>query len=284
MTGRRDWGLPDLPTGRIIAGNYLRYLRDRAGRSFAGVCGTAGLTHTEMSRIESGSRPLPQKVAETLLAGYGVGEPGRCGFAGFLHETESAIKYAAAPRDRAFDCGTGWPDRLAALEQRAVDARLCAQRFVPGFLRTPGYTARIADRPDPTGLQITRPSVIGACPTVVLGEAVLLRPLGAPSAFAAQMQYVLGAVDAQLIRLRILPLDAAAHSEFPEQFGEFVLPDGGRVYAAEGDYATYYSGRAAEERLGAILAAVTEAALPEDQSREYLRLTRDKASAGDRLR
>ncbi|MCX5103612.1 hypothetical protein [Streptomyces sp. NBC_00439] len=63
-----------------------------------------------------------------------------------------------------------------------------------------------------------------------------------------------------------------------------VLPSGVRVYAAESDGATYYSGLTAEGRMGGFLADVTKAALPEDKSLERLRLAREKALAGDRLR
>ncbi|MGY3056202.1 transcriptional regulator with XRE-family HTH domain [Streptomyces sp. TE3672] len=286
MTDRRHWALPDTPTGQIIAGNYVRYLRESRGLRVADVHELAGLSHTTMSRTESGVRPLSWKEAETLLAGlYKVPEPARRGFARFLYETAFAIKYRKVlPLDKAVDHTTGWPDRLAALEHRAKNARIYAQRLVPGFLRTPGYTARITDQPDPAHLQITRPATTGTRPTVVLEESVLMRLLGAPPVFAAQMQYLIDAVDERLITVRVLPLDSAVHGEFPEHLAEFVLPKGTRVYAAESHHATYYSGLTWERRMGGFLAHVTSAALPENESLELLRLARDKALAGDRLR
>jgi transcriptional regulator with XRE-family HTH domain len=286
VNGRRDWGLPDLPTGQIIAGNYIRYLRDNRGLTVADVCGLTGLSSTTMSRTESGARPLSQDEAEALLAGpYQVPEPARRGFARCLYETAFAVKYREVqPVHRAVDHTTGWPDRLAALEHRATEACVYAQRLVPGFLRTPAYSARVIDPPDPTDLQITHPATIGTHTTVVLEESVLMRLLGAPLMFAEQMKYLIGAATEQLITLRVLPLDSAVHGEFPEHLAQFVLPNGTRVYAAESDQATYYSGLTAERRMGGFLARVTEAALPEDQSREYLRLARDKALAGDRIR
>ncbi|MEV1042348.1 helix-turn-helix transcriptional regulator [Streptomyces sp. NPDC050204] len=286
MTGRLEWGLPDLPTGQIIAGNYLRHLRDSRGLRVADVRGLAGLSHSSMSRTESGARPLSKDEAEALLAGpYKVPEPARRGFARFLYEAAFAVKYPEVlPADRAVDDTTGWPDRLAALEHRATEARVYAQRLVPGFLRTPGYTAKIADTPDPTDLQITRPATIGTRTTVVLEESVLMRLLGAPLMFAEQVQYLIDAATEQHITVRVLPLDSPVHGEFPEHLAEFVLPNGTRVYAAESDQATYYSGLTAERRMGGFLARVTEAALPEDESLERLRLARDMVLGGDRLR
>ncbi|MFF3786329.1 Scr1 family TA system antitoxin-like transcriptional regulator [Streptomyces sp. NPDC001933] len=286
MTGRSDWELPDVPTGQIIAGNYVRYLRDNLGLRNADVCGLAGLSHTSMSCTESGARPLSQEEAETLLAGpYQVPESGRRGFARFLSETAFAVRFREVlPLDKAVDHTTGWPDRLAALEHRATKACVYAPRLVPGFLRTPGYSARLIDQPDPTDLQIARPTTIGTHTTVVLEESVLMRILGAPPMFAEQMQYLIGAAAEQLITLRVLPLDSAVHGDFPEQLAEFVLPSGARVYAAESDHATYYSGLTEERRLGGFLARVTEAALPQDASLTRLRLARDKALGGNRLR
>lgn len=212
-------------------------------------------------------------------------EPARRGFAQYLYETAFAIKYREVePVDRAVDYTTGWPDRLAALEHRATGACVYAQRLIPGFLRTPGYSARIIDPPDATDLQITHPATIGTHTTVVLEESVLMRLLGAPLMFAEQMKYLIGAAAEQLITLRVLPLDSAVHGEFPEHLAELVLPSGVRVYAAESDGATYYSGLTAEGRMGGFLADVTKAALPEDKSLERLRLAREKALAGDRLR
>ncbi|MFF3957467.1 Scr1 family TA system antitoxin-like transcriptional regulator [Streptomyces sp. NPDC001890] len=286
MTGLSNWELPELPTGQIIAGNYVRYLRDNLGLRNADVCGLAGLSHTSMSRTESGARPLSQEEAETLLAGpYQVPESGRRGFARFLSETACAVKHREMlPLAMAVDHTTGWPDRLAALEHRATKACVYAQRLVPAFLRTPGYSTRIIDQPDPIDLQITRPAAIGTRTTVVLEESVLMRLLGAPHLFAEQMTYLIGAVAEQLITVRVLPLDSAVHGEFPEHLAEFLLPNGAKVYAAESDHATYYSGLTAERRMGGFLARVTEASLSQDESLKRLRLARDKALGGDRLR
>ncbi|MGW1411883.1 Scr1 family TA system antitoxin-like transcriptional regulator [Streptomyces sp. NPDC002403] len=285
MTGRLDWEMPDVPTSQIVAGNYVRYLRNRLHLKVSDVRGPAGPSHATMSRTESGARPLSQEEAETLLAAYRVSEPGRRGFARFLYETAFAVKYREVlPLDKAVDHTTGWPDRLAALEHRATAALVYAQRLVPGFLRTPDYTARLIDSPDPTDLQITRPATIGASTTVVLEESVLMRLLGAPPMFAAQLQYLIDAVDNQSIAVRVLPLDSAVHGEFPEHLAELILPNDTRIYAAESQHATYYSGPVAERRMGGFLARVTEAALPEDESRELLRLAREKSLAGDRLR
>ncbi|MEE1741160.1 Scr1 family TA system antitoxin-like transcriptional regulator [Streptomyces sp. BE147] len=283
MTGRRGWGLSDLPTGQIVAGAFVQYWRESRRLGIADVRGPVRLSHSEMSRVESGSRPLTPAEADTLLAGpYQVTAPGREGFARLLHEVAFAVKHPAVPVHMVSDSGAGWTDRVAALEHRAIRARVYSQRLIPGFLRTPDYTAHLPLPPDEHA-QITRPASIGECTAVVLEEAVLTYPLGGPAVFAGQIQHLIDAVDDRRIQLRIHPVDSDVHGEI-EHLTEFVLPDGTWIYAIEDSHATYHSGLTAERRMGSFLDRVTAAALPEDRSRELLRLALDKTLAGDRLR
>ena len=129
---RRTWGLPDLPTAQIVAGNYLRYLRESHGLQVSDVCRLIGVSHSEMTRIESGSRPLTQQQAHTLLAGpYQVSPAARDGFDQYLYEAPFM------PQGVMVDAGVGWPDRLAALEHRAVAGRIYAERLIPGLCGPP---------------------------------------------------------------------------------------------------------------------------------------------------
>ncbi|MER6719885.1 Scr1 family TA system antitoxin-like transcriptional regulator [Streptomyces halstedii] len=285
MTARRTPGVPSLPTGQIVAGSYLRFLRQSRGLTLATVCGLLGLSHTAMRGVESGSRPLTWHQAETLLAGpYRVPEHKREGFARLLHGTASHLENEQPPAHVITDSSTGWQDRLAALQHRA-DAGRVVDRLFPEFLRTPGYTALLDTAPDPSSPQITYPTSIGAPGTlVVLEESALLSPYGGPAIFAEQLQGLLTAVRLGHIRIRILPLDALDHGEIA-RVTEIRLPGGTLLYAIPDMCGvTYHSGVPAEERLGEVLRRVTKAALSAAESQTYVQRTLDAALAGAPLR
>lgn len=282
MTRRRSWGLPDLPTGQIVAGNYLRHLRESNRFPSATVCRLLGLSHRELNRVESGSRALTRQQAESLLAGpYQVPSASREGFARFLHE--AAFNVAHDGRSQVItDYGPGWLDRLAALEHLAHQGHVL-HRHVPEFLQTSAYRA-ICDVPDQKDLQLTHPTSIGVPGTmVVLDEAVLLSPYGRPALLAEQLSHLLDAVRLGHIRLRILPLSAPVHGE-TGQLTEMRLPGETLIYAIADMYGvTYRSGLQEEQRLGDSLRRVTDAALPEAESHTYVQRALDAARAGTPL-
>ncbi|MFF8917407.1 Scr1 family TA system antitoxin-like transcriptional regulator [Streptomyces sp. NPDC015032] len=272
MKTRRSLGMADPPTGRVVTGTYLRYLREANKLTAAEVHGRAHMSHSDLSRVESGGRALALSEAAMLLAGrYGISEADFEGVVRFISETEWYVKerFPSPYPYVAVDGHQGWEDRLAAVEQRADAARFFSTWLVPTFLRIPGYPNAL------TGLRagahrIPRPEGIGAGGAmVVLEKSVLARAWRGP-VFADQILHLITAVDQGRIRLRILPLDAQLNP-LPAALTEYVLPGGMVLYATEeAESTTYQSGLAAESRFGGFLDRAVDASVAEAESRELL--------------
>ncbi|MFI5752333.1 Scr1 family TA system antitoxin-like transcriptional regulator [Streptomyces sp. NPDC051644] len=275
-------GMSDAPTGRVVVGSYLRCLRDANTLSVARVRGRARMSHSDLSRVESGGRALSLSEAANLLVGqYGVSEDDLEGFIRFLSETEWYVKerFPSPYPYVAVDGHQGWEDRLAAVEQRSAAARFFSMWLIPAFLRIPGYPTALIDL-RAGERQILRPESIGASGTmVVLEESVLARASRGP-VIVDQIQHLITAVDQGCIRLRILPLDAQINS-LPATLTEYALPDGIALYAIEeAEGTTYHSGLAAESRFGRLLDRAVNTSVTEAKSRELLLHARKAALDG----
>ncbi|MFE5094645.1 Scr1 family TA system antitoxin-like transcriptional regulator [Streptomyces sp. NPDC056638] len=277
MSTRRTLGMADPPTGRVVTGNYLRYLREDNKLTAAEVRGRVPLSNSAMSRIESAGRAVSASEATALLSAYGVTE-----HEGFIRLVSQTGRQVAADMYQAADDHQGWSDRLAALEYRAVAASFFNMVLIPRCLQVPEYTAACYVLPN-AGNLVPRPASVGAPgATMVLEASVLARPVGGTAAFADQIQHLIDAVDQGLIRLQVMPMDAQVYA--PDvNVTELVLPDGVRLYATEGWGASYRGGADEEVRMGEFLQRAAAASLPKAESRALLEHNRDAAIKGKPL-
>lgn len=230
---------PVAPRARAL-GAELRAKREAAGYGVRELAALLGMSHSAISRYETGTRvPRPEDVAAILTA-LGVDNA----------EREALINRARDP---------GRPQWLAigmTEQQRQLATLLEYERFatrivdvspllIPGLLQTSDYARSIMRDADvPTGeietrvaARLGRRDVLtrqsGATLLALVGEAVLRGNIGGPEVMRGQLRHLMTMGDQPSVDLRVVPIGGGWH---PGLEGPFVLVEGdeGPVVHIEG--------------------------------------------------
>ncbi|WP_261570954.1 helix-turn-helix domain-containing protein [Frankia gtarii] len=199
-------------------GAELRDLRIGLNMTSRSVAASLGWSPSTLSRLENGLRGITTEDVAALLVVYRVAGPERDRLIALAREVD---------RPGWWETGLpGLPSQLTALigfEAQATRITDMATMLVPGLLQTPEYArtvmvdggviaheveARVVtrlgrqailSRPDPPDLH------------VILDEAVLRRPVGGPTAMAAQLRHILAMAARPSITVQVLPFETGAH-------------------------------------------------------------------------
>ncbi|MGH3858394.1 helix-turn-helix domain-containing protein [Actinokineospora sp.] len=214
------------PRARAL-GDAIRDVRTAAGIGVRELARRVDISHTTISRYESGQRsPSPEDVA-VILGALGVnGEP-----------REELLALAREP-DRQHWLGVGMTEQqrqlatLLGYEQTATRIVDVSPLLIPGLLQTADYARAIMrDGEVPieeietrVAVRLGRQNVLTrrtpAHLVAVIGEAVLGQLIGGRSVMCDQLRHLQAMVDRPNVDLRVIPI-AAGWS--PASEGPFIL-------------------------------------------------------------
>lgn len=174
-------------------GAALRTVRDDAGLTVRELGIRLGISHSVLSRWESGQRvPTAEQVAGVLGALAITGD-----------ERDALLEMAREAGERNL-VAPGLNDQLAALlefERTATRITAMAPLLIPGLLQTADYARTILKTEALVALRMGRRDVITRDNPVeymaIIGETALREPIGTPIIMAAQLR--------QLVKLGTLP-------------------------------------------------------------------------------
>jgi transcriptional regulator with XRE-family HTH domain len=288
-------GSPTVRRRRLAA--ELRALREAKGRSGESVAHALRWSPSKISRYERAKTGLRPKEVERLLDYYNV------------NGTHRAMLLALA-QDAA---QKGWWEEYAdsldedyqqfiGLEHEATSVAIWHVDVVAGLLQTEAYARQIInsyDQVEPvTPSQVTRLVRVrmrrqqvlertGLRISVVLDESVLLRRIGSDVTMYEQLHHLVKECDRPNLALQILPLDGQ-HTIIGESFvlfsfeadGDAVLQD---VVSTEQMRSGFILEGERETHLHRIaFRALTDAALPPEESRQLILDVADSRWAGAR--
>ena len=200
---------------RIRLGATLRRLRESRGITAQRAAQHIRGSDSKISRIELGRHAAREIDVSDLLALYGVTDP---------DEREALLALAsqalAPPWWRPYtDLLPPWFQAYLGVEEAAESVRTYDTHFVPGLLQTSEYAAGLLASAGFAADQAARLLEVRASRvdhflaggwrlTAVIDEAVLHRPVGGPSAFAAQLKHLRDAAGWPGVTIRIRPLAA----------------------------------------------------------------------------
>ncbi|MEE1930677.1 Scr1 family TA system antitoxin-like transcriptional regulator [Streptomyces sp. TRM 70351] len=282
--------VPQAPA-RIVAGVYLRGLREAKGVTQQDAARVAGAPVSALSRWERAQSSIPLGALRTLLRHFGVtGE-----HADYLalhlppqnyvrREREEQGFARRAPHDHWADvAGSEAAARyIAVMRMASTIVEFCT--LVPAGLRTPAYQAVVLDPAD--GLDPDEP-VLGLPPwvhrmewaggqqrTVLLDEAVLARPLGGPEVLAGQLRHLADLMSAERadgggLVIRVLPLDRALFIHTVSSPAE-VTVHGHRLVTNRGISFGYETGSGAAHIMSAGLREAVSAAYSRERTYDLI--------------
>lgn len=191
-----------------------------------------------------------------------------------------------------------WSRKFMALSERALIIREYAAAVIPGLLQTEEYARDLLSLDhtllsaeqleERVAARLGRQARLEGrdCPelSVVLDEAVLVRPVSKPAAMRAQFARLLEAADNPRITVQVLPFSSGKHEAMGGSLTVLTMPDGCDAAYLEGaDYGqlveepdevkTY---RVAYERLGLL-------ALPPNMSLDMIRSAMEGTYRGERV-
>ncbi|MEU4194250.1 helix-turn-helix transcriptional regulator [Kribbella sp. NPDC026611] len=206
---------------RMMLGNHLRRLRERAGVSRSDAGWAIRASESKISRLELGRVGFKERDVADLLTLYGVGE---------ARERERLLDLAREANDpgwwhRYGDVTPDWFDAYLGLESTAELIRTYEIQFVPGLLQTADYAravSRFGSRRTEdaieriVALRTRRQRVLDREPPLklwaVIEESVLHHPIGGTDVLRNQLTALQEAVTHPNITLQIVPLDGPGHA------------------------------------------------------------------------
>jgi len=224
---------------RLILGNQLRRLRERAGIS----CAEAGYSirgsASKISRLETGRISFKQRDVEDLLTLYGLTDP---------EERTQLISLVAQSRQTGWwhrynDRMPKWFEDYVGLEEAAARIQSWELQFVPGLMQTEKYARAAVMHGHPRAgfdevermveLRLRRQRVLdGTHPPqlwMVIDESVLHRTIGGVEVLRGQIERLLELTALPHISLQVIPFsrsDYVAEGSFSIlRFAEPELPD-----------------------------------------------------------
>jgi transcriptional regulator with XRE-family HTH domain len=210
--------IPPTAHARLIGARLRRY-RKRGGYTAAHVAAETGISAGTISRLESGQRQTTAVLLAHLLGYYGA--------TGFERDRLIRHHHAAHQRTWLAHDEEGFREHdlvMADCEKRSCEITTYDPVAVPPLLRTPEYSAALAERPESD----MRPRMIAIDQqevplTVLVTEQALRRRTMDSGVMHGQLLQLAAYARARHVDLRVIP---AQHDERPyEQFTVLVFPD-----------------------------------------------------------
>ncbi len=190
-----------------IYGDWLKEQRLAAGLTQQELATAAVMTRSHISHIEAGRRIPSKEDARRLDRALNTGNA----LSSFLPDDDAAV--------------ADYFESARLLEQHAVMIREFALSFIPGILQTEGYARAVlstsfppvseeeCDRLVVTRLERAKVLDDPVLPVVwaLLDEAVLRRALGGPDDMAKQVMHIVRLVEAERIRVHVMPFTLGFH-------------------------------------------------------------------------
>jgi transcriptional regulator with XRE-family HTH domain len=210
---------PTVPRRQL--GRHLRALRNQAKLTTKLAAQALEWSEPKLWRIETGQTALRSLDVEAMCRVYGASAEVTQGLMVLARETRAVGWWHI--RD---DVIPDWLDLYLGLEEAASRLQWYDSDLVPGLLQTAGYARTVitADQPDLGGEEVTRrvqarlarqallirvTAPLSA--EVLLGEAVLRRPVGGPQVMAEQLNQLADAALLPNVSLRLVPLRTGLH-------------------------------------------------------------------------
>jgi transcriptional regulator with XRE-family HTH domain len=279
---------PSLRRRRLAA--ELRKLREQSGLGVIDVAKRLDWQASRLSRLENRQSSISSPDLRKLLDLYQVEDPG---YRAFLTEIARRLNERGWWQKYAGEItGTGLAD-LISLEEETRTIRTYEQELMPGMLQIPEYAQEIfrAGWPINTAEQVkrkveirierqqvlTRPDPPPPRFSVVLGEAVLRRPVGGREVMLRQLEHLMQLPrDQPNITIQVLPFDTGVH---PAMVGPFTMltfqdPDDRGMVNLESAAGMLFLEEPAEIRVyDEIWSTLQARALSPDDSQTFLRST-----------
>ncbi|QOC92711.1 helix-turn-helix domain-containing protein [Micromonospora craniellae] len=195
----------------------LRQLRERAGMTLDVAARQLNMSKSNLSRIENAQIGIKPRDVRAALALYQVTG----------NDAEALIEIARGAQQRGWwqhysDVLPEWFEFYVGLEAEAATLRTYEAEAVPGLLQTEAYarevyrlTAGEDDIDRKVAARLRRQDVLRSDEpvelSVVLNEAVLLRPVSERSVMAEQLAHLEAATQLPNVTIQVLPFAAGGH-------------------------------------------------------------------------
>ncbi len=195
----------------------LRQLRERAGMTLDVAARQLDMSKSNLSRIENAQIGIKPRDVRAALALYQVTG----------NDAEALIEIARGAQQRGWwqhysDVLPEWFEFYVGLEAEASTLRTYEAEAVPGLLQTEAYarevyrlTAGEEDVDRKVAARLRRQDVLRSDDpvelSVVLNEAVLLRPVGGRPVMAGQLAHLETAAQLPNVTVQVLPFEAGGH-------------------------------------------------------------------------
>ncbi|MFJ9583167.1 helix-turn-helix domain-containing protein [Streptomyces acidicola] len=190
-------------------GNWLRQQREAAGMTQQQLADAAIMTRSHITHIEAGRR-VPSKEDARRLDEVLNTRGALCSFRPGNDRRPVAAHFETA----------------LALEQQASVIREFALSFVPGILQTEAYADAVLrdaaypplgkeERARAVATRLDRARIltdpVSPVAWALVDEAVLRRPVGGPEVMADQIMHLVRLVEAERVRVHVVPLSLGGH-------------------------------------------------------------------------
>ncbi|MGH3493472.1 MAG: helix-turn-helix domain-containing protein [Sciscionella sp.] len=219
-------GTTGTPKARTL-GAELRDARNHAGVGVRELARRLGVSHTALSRYESGQRvPAPEDVASILTA-LGINGERRQEMVELSRNPGGSHWLAIGMPERERQLGA-----LLEFELEATSITDVSPLLIPGLLQTADYARAIMIAADVPSREVEtrvavrigrREALTRARPAhllALISEASLRHSIGGPQVMAAQLRYLATMAQLPAVTLRVIPSDCGWH---PGLEGPFVL-------------------------------------------------------------
>ncbi|WP_031163790.1 helix-turn-helix domain-containing protein [Streptomyces durhamensis] len=251
-------------------GDWLRQQREAAGMTQEQLAEAAIMSRTHIAHIEAGRRVPSKEDARRLDQ--------------VLNTRGALIKFRPGHDRRPV---VAHFEAALALEQQASVIREFALSFVPGILQTEAYADAVLrdgafpplgkeERAKAVATRLDRARILNdpVNPVVwaLIDEAVLRRPVGGAAVMAHQISYLVRLVEAERIRVHVVPLGLGGHPLMVSMLSLMWFEDQPPVAYVEALHTgAVHDEPALVERFQATYALVLGDALPQTESLALMR-------------
>ncbi|WP_280216679.1 helix-turn-helix domain-containing protein [Nocardia neocaledoniensis] len=210
----------------------LRELRNETGRTMEEAAEELGISVSSLSRIELGKTSASPPVVRTMCQVYGRPDM-----------VEGLLILAKASKTKSWyhqysDVIPDWFSSYIGLEQAAAQFRSYEAELVPGIIQTAEYARTVIRNDHPTDsdeevdrrvqLRMKRQALLTRETNrqqwhILIGEAILWRPVGGSTAMKEQLQRLLEVSELPNVVLGVVPFGVGMHPGVTA--GPFVLLD-----------------------------------------------------------